>query len=471
MAKGFVKEDIVIDYTNALERAVGSKHGATKNDLAQVVSKTAEVHQWLSSLKESGAIGFFNLPKIDTKPFKKEASRLREKYENFVVLGIGGSALGTSAVQSALNSAYYNSLGKRKRNGYPKLFVVDNIDPDWFDELLGSIDFKKTIFNVISKSGSTAETMSQFMIIKNLLEKKFKGKWKKKILLTTSSVSGVLREIADEHKLKTFEVPENVGGRFSLLSAVGLLPLASAGIDIDLLLEGAKRMAMRCLEPELFKNPAYIYSAIHYIADVKKGKNMSVMMPYSSKLYGVADWYRQLWAESLGKRYGNDESEVYTGQTPIKALGATDQHSQVQLYVEGPFDKIVTFIEVAKFKKRVGIPEDFVDKPALKYLGGKSLNELLKTEMRGTEYALTSHNRPNLTISLPDLNPYTLGQLLYLLEVATAFSGGLYGIDPFDQPGVEFGKQYTYAMLGREGFEEMKAKIEKTSGAGERETV
>ncbi len=464
-------QDILIDFTNSLEESIGPQHGISPADFASIEQATMETHGRLQKLKESGEIGFFDLHKSDTKPFKKFASRTREKFENFVVLGIGGSALGTNAIHSALNSSFHNSLTKRKRNGYPKLLVVDNIDPDWLEELLQTVDLKKTIFNVISKSGTTAETMSQFMIVVERLKKKLKGKWKNKIVLTTDGGKGVLRELADEFNLLAFDIPNNVGGRFSVFTSVGLLPLACAGVDIDSLLKGAERMAQRCAASSIMENPAYLFGALHYLADRRKGKNISVMMPYSSKLYSVADWYRQLWAESLGKRYSLDGKECFTGQTPVKALGATDQHSQVQLYVEGPHDKITTFIEVENFSRTVTIPKLFEEKEALKYLGGKSLNQLISTEMKGTEYALTSHNRPNLTIRLPKINAHAIGQLIFMLETATAFAGGLYGINPFDQPGVEFGKQFTYAKMGREGFEKMRSELEEKTANAKRRTI
>ena len=463
--------DITIDYTNTLAPAIGETDGITEEELSDVLTRGAKAVKDLADKRASGEIGFYDLPSADTKQIIKFASTVREKVDNLIVLGIGGSALGTNAIQSALNPSFYNQLPKRKRNGYPKLYVADNIDPDWFEEILSITDPSKSIFNVISKSGTTAETMSQFMIVFDRLKKALKGKWKKKIVITTDEAKGVLREIVDEHKLTSFSVPDNVGGRFSIFTPVGLVPLACVGIDIDSLLAGAAQMAKRCEETDPVKNPAVIFSALHYIADVKKGKKMTVMIPYSTKLYSTADWFRQLWAESLGKKVDTEGKTVNTGQTPIKALGVTDQHSQVQLYVEGPNDKMTVFIEVEKFDKEVEIPAVFEEKAPLAYLTGKTLNRLIKTEMEGTEYALTQHNRPNMTIRMPELNANTLGQLMFLLEASTAISGGLYGIDPFDQPGVEFGKQYTYAMMGRPGFEEMKKDIETKAGTINRKSI
>ena len=455
--------DISLDYTGLMTDIVGAKHGLTVKQIESLSGRTEQIHKNLTERKEKGEIGFFNLPTIDTRDIKKFAAKIRENYENLIVLGIGGSALGTTAVQTALGHSYSHLLTKRKRNGYPKLFVVDNIDPDAFSDLLQVTDPKKSLYCVISKSGSTAETMAQFMIVQQMLKQKLKGKWKKRIVVITDSEKGPLRSIVKEHSLASFEVPHNVGGRFSVFSAVGLVPLACAGVDIDSLLAGAARMAERCAKQTLMQNPAYLLSALLYLADTEKAKSSVVMMPYSSKLYGIADFFRQLWAESLGKRLDESGKEVYTGQTPIKALGVTDQHSQVQLYVEGPFDKVLLFLEVGKFNKQLDIPDTFPDSPELRYLAGSSLNELMKVENDGTKYALATHNRPFLSIKMPEVSAHTIGQLIYMLELATAFAGSLYQVNPFDQPGVEFGKNYTYAMTGRTGYDDLRAEIKKLS--------
>lgn len=454
------KRDITIDYSNVMESAVGSAHGIRTGELDSLGARGKDIHKWLAALKEKKEIGFFDLHETDTLKIKKYAARVREKYENFVVLGIGGSALGTTAINNAVGRNYSNLLTKRKRNGYPRLFVADNIDPDHFGELLSILDPKKTLFNVISKSGATAETMSQFMVVYDMLDKKLKGKWKKKVVVTTDPAKGILRELVNEFKLDSFEVPPNVGGRFSVMSAVGLLPLACAGVDIDRLLEGQARMVERTGSDDIIKNPAYLFSSLMYLADTAKRKPMTVMMPYSSRLCAMSDWFAQLWAESLGKGHTRGGGKVHTGQTPIKALGVTDQHSQVQLYVEGPFDKTVIFLEVEKFHSEVGIPKVFGERPDVSYLAGSSLNRLISVELQGTKYALTEHQRPNMTIKIPVVNEYTVGQFIYMMELATAFSGGLYDVNPFDQPGVEFGKNFAYAMMGKNGYAALKAEIE-----------
>jgi len=260
--------------------------------------------------------------------------------------------------------------------------------------------------------------------------------------------------LADKEGILSFVVPSNVGGRFSVFSPVGLMSAAFTGINIEKLLSGAAEMDAKCSNDSLMKNPAALYAAIQYLFYWLK-RPMSVMMPYSNALYGISDWYRQLWAESLGKKINRRGEIINVGPTPIKALGATDQHSQVQLYIEGPQDKIVTFLSVEQFDKTVKIPT--YDSH---YLGGRSLNELLKAEEEATRMALTKENRPNLTVSLPKITPETIGQMIYMFELATAYAGELFDIDAFNQPGVELGKQLTYALMGRAGFEEKKAEIE-----------
>ena len=289
-------------------------------------------------------------------------------------------------------------------------------------------------------------------------------KWRKHMVVTTDAKKGDLRTIADREGLPSFEVPDGVGGRFTVLTSVGLLSAAFSGIDIQELLDGAAAMDRRMQEYDPMENPAYVNACLHYLFDVNQGKRLSVMMPYVHALKDLADWYRQIWAESLGKKVALDGSIVHVGPTPIKALGATDQHSQIQLYVEGPFDKVITFLAVDRYRNALTFPPAYEDLGSLGYLGGHSMSELIQAERMATEFALTEAQRPNITITLPEVNPFTVGQLLYMLEVQTVFSGGLYGINPLDQPGVEAGKQATYALMGREGYEKKRAEIEAFDG-------
>lgn len=381
--------------------------------------------------------------------------RCRPKAENLVVLGIGGSALGAIALHQALNHPQYNLLARRQRGG-PRLFVMDNVDPDFFAGMLDVVtgELPHTLFNVITKSGETAETAAQFLIIRDLLNRKLgRRQARKQIVVTTDTQSGAMREIVKREDYASLPVPEGVGGRFSVLSAVGLFPAAMCGIDIRALLSGAADMDKRVGATRLDHNPAALLAAVNYLY-YQRGHFMSVMMPYSNALYGLADWFRQLWAESLGKAHdASGKKLVNIGPTPIKALGATDQHSQVQLYREGPHDKLITFLEVSRFTKEVKIPRK--SEPATSYLCGATLGRLLNTEKQATELALLASRRPCMTIRFPRVDAYHVGQFIYMLEAATTIAGRLFGVNPYDQPGVELGKQITYYLMGKPGFKRL----------------
>jgi glucose-6-phosphate isomerase len=319
--------------------------------------------------------------------------------------------------------------------------------------LLGRLDLRRTLFNVVSKSGSTAETMAQYLVVEDRLheilgEEPARGHF----LFTTDPKSGILRKIAEEEGVPALEVPSQVGGRFSVLSAVSLLPAAVVGIDIMGVLDGAQAMAERCRSPVLKENPAGLLATLLHQADTVQGAPIHVMMPYSDRLRSLATWFQQLWAESLGKARDREGREVNVGPTPVPALGATDQHSLLQLLMEGPRDKVVLFMSVGGVEDPVPIPSIRQEYPALSYLGGHSLFELLETERRSTMEALRQQGRPNLCLELDDLTPQALGESLMLFAVATVFAGALYGVNPLDQPGVELSKELTYGLLGRDGY-------------------
>ena len=380
------------------------------------------------------------------------AATIREKFDNFVVLGIGGSALGPAMVHQALSNLRHNELTKEQRGGAPKFYVEDNVDPERMVSLLNLLDLEKTCFNVISKSGNTSETMSQYLIVSDLLKQKFGPRYAEHMVLITDAAKGNLHKIGVSDGLTMFVVPDGVGGRFSELCPVGLLAAAVLGFDIERMLQGAADMDERCKEPDYMKNPALLGAAL-MLAAANKDQNIHVMMPYADSLRYLADWYAQLWAESLGKNVRRDGTPCAVGQTPVKALGVTDQHSQVQLYTEGPDDKIITFLRVENFRKKITIPvgcEEFAD---VSFLCGHTLNELMDVEMRATQYATLKAAKPTWTISFPEVNEYTLGQVMFFFEMMTAYAGELLDIDAFNQPGVEEGKNATYAMLGRDGYQ------------------
>jgi glucose-6-phosphate isomerase len=277
---------------------------------------------------------------------------------------------------------------------------------------------------------------------------------RERIIAVTDPKKGDLLAIAKEEKYPLFFVPPNVGGRFSVLCPVGLVPAALIGLDIGKLLKGAKDANAACWSEKLDQNPALLSAAVHHALDTKRGKKIEVVYAYSSFLWGAAFWYRQLWAESLGKRVNRKGEVVETGQTPVAALGVTDQHSQSQLYMEGPRDKMITFWEVEKPRAELKIPKDFAKYDSCGYLGGKTLGQLFRAERVATEAALSEAGRPNCRWTLPRVDEYTVGAFFQTLEFQTAFAGELYGVDAFDQPGVELGKKLTFGLIGRKGYEE-----------------
>lgn len=446
------------DVNNMFAELVGPEHGLQRSALEAMSQQLQQAHQAIQGARQAGKWGFLELPYNQAEvvqAINDYVAKHQGRFENIVVLGIGGSALGMIALQRALNAFYYNE-NAAVRGKRPRLYVLDNIDPEWFGQFLQHIDVKKSLFNVISKSGGTAETMAQFMIIRKHLADALGEQVVDNLVFTTSREKGNLIKIAKAEGINTFYIPENVGGRFSVLSPVGLLPAAMVGIDIEELLAGAAYMDQICQAGSVWQNPAYLYAATQYLA-YQEGKRLSVMLPYSSALKDIADWYVQLWAESLGKKTTRRGDTVHVGPTPVKALGATDQHSQVQLYIEGPYDKVVVFLEVERFQTEVQMPVSYAEISDLAYLGGHTLNELISVEKQSTELALTKSQRLNCTVKVPEVNPFTLGQIIQLLEMATAYAGELFDINAFDQPGVELGKEYTYGILGRQGFEHMQA--------------
>ena len=346
---------ITIDINFIIQEIIGS-NGISIKEIESFQDKVSEIHKRFNKSE----VGFLELLDQDIESLKKTLNPIKNLYENIVVFGIGGSALGTKAV--------YQACGKYfKKN----LYVIDNIDPDFFSEFLNNLDIEKSIFIVISKSGSTAETISQFLIIVDILKKRFKENFKDRLIIITDPVKGGLRKYAETQNILSFSIPPNVGGRYSVLSPVGLVPLYLADIDIEDLIKGANYIYTKCQNDNIFENPAYLNGIIQYIA-YNRGKKITVLMPYSSKLQLFTEWFIQLWAESLGK------SEKI-GPTPIKAIGTTDQHSQLQLFMDGPNDKIITFIEIENYKNYVKIPESNISE--YEYLSNKSLNSPIKVHL------------------------------------------------------------------------------------------
>lgn len=461
-----------LDYANCLSERVGL-HGLDPvllDPAGDLAASVAVMSRRLARTRGTGWERWRDLAHGATRDAHVSAvlrvvERSRGRFDNLVVLGIGGSALGNIALQGALNPATYNLLPGAQRPG-PRLFVVDNVDPHYFGAVLRFCEseggLERTLFNVISKSGETAETAAQFMVVRALLREKLGPDYGRNVVAITDPEKGTMRKICEAERFTTLPVPDGVGGRFSVLSPVGLFSAALCGIDIHALLDGAASMDAPCSRETLHGNPAAMLATLLVELGSKKGKTCHVMMPYCNALYLLADWFRQLWAESLGKQTDQGGETVYAGFTPIKALGATDQHSQVQLYREGPNDKVFALLEVEDFGDHDAKIPSGLGVEALEYLEGKSMASLLNAEKRATEYALVESQRPNLTLRFPVVDAFHVGQFIYLWEMVTAYAGLMLNIDAYNQPAVETGKVATFGLMGRAGYEKHKAAVERT---------
>jgi glucose-6-phosphate isomerase len=454
-----------LDYSNMMI----SPGGIDQKAWGEAPKQFAAAKRGFDALRSGGTVGFIDLPRNNAlldqvTSFAKPA---RGKYDDVVILGIGGSALGPIALRTALRPSEWNMLDDKARDTYPRLHVLDNVDPETIAALLGRLRLPRSLFIVTSKSGGTAETMGQFLIVYDRLVRE-KLDVTNHFVFVTDPKQGALRPLADRLKIPALDIPPNIGGRFSVLTPVGTLPAALMGIDVKSLLAGAGEMAQRCESTELSMNPAGVYAMLQWLADTQLRKSIAVFMPYSDPLRDFAAWFVQLWAESLGKKRPDGTS---VGSTPLAALGATDQHAQVQLFMEGPADKTVTFVSVRERATDVKIPAAFPDVKELGYLAGHSLGELIEIEQRATAGALARRGRPNMTIHIDRVDAAHVGQMMMLLEIATAYMGQLYGIDAFNQPGVELGKQFAYALLGRPGADDAKKEWESLPKTDARWTV
>lgn len=438
-----------VDFNGMSSDAVGDA-GVDRSEIEALTPRLKELTRSLEAQRAAGEIGFYELPnqKDAVADTKELANEVREESDTLVVLGIGGSSLGTKTLIGALECDR-------------RVIVADNVDPWTFGELIDGLDLARTTFNVISKSGETAETMSQFLIVRDLLLRTFGAvDYTRHVVITTDAETGALRQVVHDEGFRSLPIPAGVGGRFSVLTAVGLLPAAFAGLRIDDLLAGAAWMDQRCREADIWRNPGHLLGTSLYLADTRHNQNVVVLMPYSDRLRYLSAWFAQLWAESLGKNETLEGASINVGQTPVAGVGATDQHSLLQLFAEGPVDKVVIMLRVEDHGRDIAIPTGYADLDTLNYLGGTGLGRLLNLEQRATELSLVKKKRPVITISVPQVNAFTVGQLFFLFEVAVVFAGGLYRINPFNQPGVEESKRLTYGQMGRKGYEGKRAEVE-----------
>ncbi len=444
---------IVYDFSGCAADNIGTEHGVTLELLQPSLDTLDRALARLGSGED--APGFVALPSSRGADagLAEYVAALPGDIESVLVLGIGGSSLGPRAVIEALSVPMNQGLLWSRARQLP-IHFMDNVDPELAFGVLNRLNPARTLFLVVSKSGSTVETAAQFIAIRDLLRNTPGADWKKQMVIVTDPDKGPLRKIAGEHGVKAFDIPAGVGGRFSVLTPVGLLPSRLAGIDTTALLKGATEARDSLLAAPAADNPAALSAAIH-VHYHARGMPIRVTMPYRAALSATAEWFQQLWGESLGKN-------ANSGSTPATAIGVTDQHSQLQLYMEGPRDKVITFWSAEESREEVAIGEQDVP-PAFSYLGGKSLTALLKAELLGTRAALTGEGRPTVHVRLDRISEDRLGALLFALELETVLAAELYGVNAYDQPGVEAGKKFAFGILNREGFEEYADEYRKTT--------
>src|SRR5215216_6553527 len=428
---------VAFDYTNLTEL----EGGISEAELRSLHPRLEEaVDDFLQAPP-----GFMRLPRTTelSEPSKALAKEVHaSNATDFIHVGIGGSALGPIALHHALNHPYHNLLANR--SGTPRMHFAENTDPTSLSAILDVVDLPNTWVNVVTKSGSTAETMANFLIVRGALVGAVgESDYRERVVFTTDPEEGYLIRIASREGTKTLPIPPDLGGRFSVLTPVGLFPAAVTGLDVGALLKGAAQCVDE-VEEQGAEHLAVVGAAMHYLMDTARGRNVRVMMSYADALERLAAWFVQLWAESLGKDG--------KGSTPHAAVGTTDQHSQVQLYMEGPQDKVIEIVEVENHPRDLEIPKAYEDLEGVGYLGGHTMAELLRVECDATRRALAEAGRPNSTIKLGAISEVNLGYVLQALEVQTAIAGSLYGVNAFNQPGVEAGKQITYSRMGRPGY-------------------
>lgn len=373
-------------------------------------------------------------------------NKVKGKFDDVVVVGIGGSSLGAKALVNALADAQWNIMTKEQRKGLPRMHFLENIDPDRYSEVVDKLNMKKTLICVISKSGKTPETSANYLNLQERMVNVMGKKSKDHIVAVTDKdpAKSILKAEAIKNGYQTFEVPDDIGGRFSVFSDVGLLPAAMAGIDIEQLMKGAQDMSVICRNTsDLKNNPAASQALVHKIM-YDRGKHYSVMMPYSDKLGLIPDFYAQAWGESLGKKVTKENGEVVNvNHSPIKTVGAVDQHSQLQLWREGANDKVFTTISVKNFNNTVPITVNPANvPPALSYLKNNTVNNLIREEEKATREVLIKDQRPVMNIEIPRVDAYHVGQLMQMFLIQTALVGELQGlgVNTFLQPAVEDGK-------------------------------
>ena len=449
-----------LDFTNCLSESIGATHGLTKSEVDTLVAKFPKHHENIDELRSTGESGFFELPYQDTTELKALIKKHHGHWDNLVVVALGGSALAPQSLFKALVGSQHNLHDAKTRAKAPRVFFLNNPDPKAAQELLEVLDLKKTLFQVVTRSGVTPETMGLTLWLLEILKKKVgKTAPSEQVVFTTEPTKSPFMEIAKQEKISVLQTTLNLTGRYGILGNQSLFLAGMCNLKVDELLKGGADMDKRCRHGDPYKNPAYMHSLVHYLLTRKRRKTMHVMFSFSNRVHAIGEWYNHQCSVSLGKMLNRKGKAVHVGPSPVAAVGAFDGHGQQQLFCEGPFDKVITFVTVKDHGATGTVPAAFPKLEAAAYLKDATFNQLLDYSYWGAEQHVTQAGRPNMTIHLDTVDEAHIGGLVYLLELSTAMSAELYGIDPFDQPGVEHGKAASFAQLGRAGFEDLAKRL------------
>jgi len=461
---------LTLDYTHCLASTIGATHGLTDNEIETLVAKFPKHHENIEELRASGESAFFDLPYQDTKDVKVLIKENKGKWESLVVVGMGGASVTAESMVTALGHEHWNLLTAKARKNAPRVFFLDNLDAKAVEDLEEVLDPKKTLFLVISKTGNTAETNALYLHLVAWLKKKStKTNLPKQVIVATDPEKSPLALATRADKFKVLPVPGNLGDRFALLGPQNLLLAGLCGFDVDGLIEGTATMDERCRHDKALENPAYMHSLIHYLLTRKRRKTIHAMMAFSNRAYGVVEWYAHLLSVSLGKMLNRKGKAVHVGPGPAYCVGPSGCYGQMQLYQEGPFDKVTTFVTVEDHGADLSIPSAHGKIEGLAYLGGHKFSELVDYGYYTAAQVITAAGRPNMTVVLDDISERSIASLYFMLELSSVMSAELYGIDAFNQPGVDENKQGVFAQLHRAGFEDKTATLEEFRGT-ERKT-
>ncbi|MCS6971139.1 MAG: hypothetical protein RMM29_08780 [Planctomycetota bacterium] len=456
---------ISLDYTNCLAEAIGATHGLTKSEVETLVAKFPKHHEGVEEIRASGECPFFDLPYQNTGEVQALIKKHRGAWSDLLIIATGGEAEALRALHGALSHAAHNLVEPKARREAPRLHLLDNLDPRTVAQASEALDPKKTLIQVVSRDGRATEVLGLTAWAVDWLRRKG-GKTAAQLVICTDRDKSPLAELARSDKCDLIHHPQHLPGRFAVLSASALFAAGLLGCDIAALLAGAAEMDKRCRHGDALKNPAYMHALVHYLLTRKRRKTMHAAYAFSDRLHAIAAWYVHLCTVSLGKMLNRKGKAVHVGPTPLAARGSYDLSVQQQLYAEGPYDKVVTFLIARQHGPSLQVPA--VRLEGFPWLKEQSFEAILERSWIACEQQLTASGRPSMAIQLDAIDEHHIGGLVYMLELSTVMSAELYDINPFDAPGAEQAMQGVWAQSGAAGHEDLARRIREYRGRARR---